>query len=90
MNDSGKVVVALLAGVAAGVVLGLMFAPEKGSQTRNKISDSLSDLADAVKERAEEQLGHLNGLKEKLVSAVKSKMDEVQTAVVSDEIEEHG
>jgi len=89
MNDSGKVVVALLAGVAAGVVLGLMFAPEKGSETRDKISDSLSDLADAVKERAEEQLGHLNGLKEKLVSTVRTKMGEVQ-AIVSDEIEEHG
>jgi len=90
MNDTGKVMVALLAGVATGVVMGMLLAPEKGSETRDKIGDALSDLTDAVKERAEEQLDKLNGLKEKLVATVKSKIGEVQHAVVSDEVEEHG
>ena len=88
MNENGKIVTALLAGLAAGAVLGLLFAPDKGSETRDKIQDSLADLGDAIKERAEEQLDQLNDLKEKLVAAVKSKVSHVESAI-DDEIEEH-
>jgi gas vesicle protein len=88
MKDSGKVVTALLAGLAAGAVLGLLFAPEKGSETRDKINDSLSDLADAIKERAEQQIDQLNELKEKVLASVKSKADQAES-YIDDEIEEH-
>jgi len=88
MKDSGKVVTALLAGLAAGAVLGLLFAPEKGSETRDKINDSLSDLADAIKERAEQQIDQLNELKEKVLASVTSKADQVES-IIDDEIEEH-
>lgn len=88
MKDSGKILTALLAGLAAGAVLGVLFAPEKGSETRDKINDSLADLADAIKERAEEQIDQLSGLKDKVVSAVKSKITPTET-ILEDEIEEH-
>ena len=35
--SSGKVVLGLLTGVAAGAIAGLLFAPDKGSGTRKKI-----------------------------------------------------
>lgn len=88
MKDSGKIVTALLAGLAAGAVLGVLFAPEKGSETREKINDSLGDLADAIKERAEEQFDQLNEFKEKMLAAVKTKMAKPE-AILEDEIEEH-
>mgnify|MGYP000951939513 CR=1 FL=1 len=88
MNDNGKIITALLAGLAAGAVLGILFAPEKGSETREKINDSLADLSDAIKERAEEQFDQLNDLKEKIVSTLKSKVGKV-SADIDDEIEEH-
>ncbi len=88
MNENGKVVAALLAGLAAGAVIGLLFAPEKGSETRDKLNDSLADLGDVLKERAEEQFDQLNELKEKLVSLVKSKTAHME-AVLDDEIIEH-
>lgn len=88
MKDSGKIVTALLAGLAAGAVLGVLFAPEKGSETREKINDSLGDLADAIKERAEEQLDQLNEFKDKMLAAVKTKMATPE-AIIEDEIEEH-
>ncbi|WP_312696468.1 YtxH domain-containing protein, partial [Sphingobacterium mizutaii] len=47
MKDNGKIVTALLAGLAAGAVLGIIFAPEKGSETREKLNESLADLTDA-------------------------------------------
>lgn len=88
MNENGKVATALLAGLAAGAVIGFLFAPDKGSETRDKINESLSDLGDALKERAEEQFDQLSDLKEKLVSLVKSKISEGE-AMLDDEIEEH-
>jgi len=88
MNDNSKVVTALLAGFAAGAIVGLLFAPDKGSETRDKINESLSDLGDAIKERAEEQFDQLSELKDKLIGLVKSKVSEVET-MVDDEIEEH-
>lgn len=88
MNENGKVVTALLAGVAVGALLGMLFAPEKGSETRDKINDSLADLGDAIKERAEEQFDQINELKEKLVATLKSKVSKIEAAI-DDEIEEH-
>ncbi|MCX6252345.1 MAG: YtxH domain-containing protein [Bacteroidetes bacterium] len=48
--SSGKVLLGLLAGVAAGALLGVLFAPDKGSKTRKKISKKGEDYADSLKE----------------------------------------
>ncbi|MGK6350739.1 YtxH domain-containing protein [Parapedobacter sp. DT-150] len=88
MNDNAKVVAALLAGLAAGAALGILFAPEKGSETRDKLNDSLKDLGDALKERTAEQLEHLNDFKEKVVAALKSKVNKGEQTV-EDVLEEH-
>jgi len=34
----------LLVGFAAGIVVGMLFAPDKGSETRRKISEKSNDL----------------------------------------------
>ncbi|NGF55488.1 YtxH domain-containing protein [Parapusillimonas sp. SGNA-6] len=88
MKDSGKIVTAMLAGLAAGAVLGILFAPDKGSETRDKLNESLADLGDALKERAEEQFDQLNEFKEKILSAVKSKLSKAED-IIEEEIEEH-
>ena len=36
----------LLAGLGAGLLLGILFAPDKGSATRQKIADRGTDLKD--------------------------------------------
>ena len=88
MKDNGKIVTSLLAGLAAGAFLGIIFAPEKGSETREKLNESLADLTDAIKERAEEQFDQLSDFKDKIVAAVKSKIGRAEDAI-DEEIEEH-
>jgi gas vesicle protein len=49
MNNTGKVLLGVLTGIVAGGLLGVLFAPEKGSDTRKKISKKSGDYADALK-----------------------------------------
>lgn len=88
MSDNAKVVAALLTGLAAGAALGILFAPDKGSETREKLNDSLKDLGDALKERTAEQLDHLNDFKEKIVASVKTKAGKYEREV-EEALEEH-
>lgn len=88
MNDNSKVVLALLAGLAAGTALGILFAPDKGTETRDKLNESLADLGDAIRERAEEQFDQLNEFKEKVVATLKTKINKGEE-IFEDEITEH-
>lgn len=51
--ENGKIIAGILAGVAVGAVLGLLFAPDKGSATRQKISDSLKGWGEDLADKAE-------------------------------------
>lgn len=57
--STGKALLAVLAGVAAGAALGVLFAPEKGSDTRKKILRKGEDLSDAVNEKINEKFDEL-------------------------------
>ena len=52
--STGKILLGVLAGVAAGAALGILFAPEKGSTTRKIISKKGDDYADELEDKFEE------------------------------------
>ena len=78
MNDNTKVVVALLVGLAAGAALGVLFAPGKGTETRDKLADSLKNLGDPIKETASAEIENLMNLKDKVVGNIKSKISSAE------------
>lgn len=88
MNDSGKILAALLAGLAAGAAIGILFAPEKGTDTRDKLSESLKDLGDAIKERSSEQVEQIKDLSDKVAASLKSKLKTGEKSA-EDALDEH-
>ncbi|EHQ28008.1 YtxH domain-containing protein [Mucilaginibacter paludis] len=74
MNDNSKVVIALLAGLAAGAALGILFAPDAGTETRDKLTESLKNLGDSIKETAAAEIDNLTGLKDKVINNLKTKI----------------
>ena len=66
--SNSKVLVGFLAGAAVGGVLGLLLAPDKGSETRRKIietgndlGDSIADLGGTVKDKFNEVVDGVKG-----------------------------
>lgn len=74
MKDNSKVVVALLAGLAAGAALGILFAPDRGNETRDKLSESLKNLGDSIRETAATEIDNLVGMKDKIIDNIKTKI----------------
>jgi gas vesicle protein len=49
--NNGKLVGAVLLGAAIGGILGVLFAPDKGTETRKKILAKGGDLRDSIKDK---------------------------------------
>ena len=69
-----KTLLGFLAGAAVGALAGILLAPDKGSETRKKISRKSGDLADSVKSSFND---FIDGVKESY-SGVKSDIEDVE------------
>jgi len=47
-SDSSLPIVALVAGLAIGASLSVLFAPKKGEETRGMIADGAADISDSL------------------------------------------
>jgi len=57
MAKSGlKVLAAGLLGVAAGIGIGILIAPAKGSKTRKKLKNQILDIADRIEDEIAEKV----------------------------------
>ena len=56
---TGKALLGVLAGIAAGAAIGLLLAPDKGDRLRKNISKKSEDLADAINDKIDEKFEEL-------------------------------
>jgi gas vesicle protein len=76
---NGKVVVGLLAGVAAGAILGVLFAPHSGKRSRRKIAHKSEEMADNVKEKFNDLLSTINHKYESVIKEAGDIVDNGKT-----------
>ena len=65
MPVNSKTLMALLLGAASGAVLGILFAPESGKNTRQKIRKWKEEMEDELSSLYEEGKEKVNNLKSK-------------------------
>ena len=55
-----NVVIGALAGIAVGALLGVLFAPDKGTETRKKIAKKSKDTTDSLKNKFNEFVDNIS------------------------------
>jgi gas vesicle protein len=74
--NTGKVALGVLAGLATGAILGILFAPDKGSETRKKIAEKGKDSLDGLKTKYNSVIDQLSSKLEAVKQNGQSHVDE--------------
>ncbi len=78
MTTSTKVILGLIGAAAAGAIIGMLVAPEKGSDMRQKVKDTASDWANQLGDLFAEGKSELNNLKNKASRAASTARTEAE------------
>lgn len=78
----------VLAGVGAGVTLGLLFAPKSGKETRKNISDATKKGLNYVGENLTNAKNYIEEKTSDIREALAEKYDELTDETISEKVEE--
>ncbi|MEO8582792.1 MAG: YtxH domain-containing protein [Flavitalea sp.] len=65
MTSTSKIILGIVGAAAAGAVIGMLLAPEKGSDIRQKVKDAANDWACQLADLLAEGKSELSNLKTK-------------------------
>lgn len=75
MNTTGKVLVGVLAGAAAGLLTGILMAPDSGKRTREKLLGKTKDLKNKTHDTLDDAKRTYNKKVETFAGEGKSSID---------------
>ncbi len=74
--NAGKLIAGILAGAAAGAILGVLFAPDKGEETRHKIASKGSDMKEKFNDFIDGLCDKYESLKDNITGRVEEYDDD--------------
>jgi gas vesicle protein len=88
--NSGKIALSILASVGVGVLIGIVFAPQKGSKTRRKIITKGEDYLDDLKNQfndflndATDKIEKIGQEKDDFLAKEKGKLIDIKNGIKS-------
>ena len=75
-DNTGSVLLALLTGAAIGAGIGILYAPDKGADTRRKIREKASDMKEDITERIHHAKDELTKTAEEKKVAFEEKLED--------------
>ncbi|KAF2335088.1 YtxH domain-containing protein [Flavobacterium daemonense] len=75
---ASNTILGIVGAAAAGALLGVLFAPDKGSETRKKIKDKSKDYGDNLKTKFDGIVDTIKSNGKELVDEGKSKFNQVK------------
>jgi len=86
---ANKIALGVLGGIATGAVLGILFAPAKGADTRKRILQKGNDYTDDLKDKLDNLSGTLKNNYDKMfhdgkdqIADGKSKFDDAKNVIM--------
>ena len=83
-NSTGSFIIGLLSGAAIGAAIGILYAPDKGDVTRDRLGKKANDLKEDLDDRFDDLKDYVNDtlgdMKEKLAD-VKEKVADVKEKI---------
>ncbi|MBC8054082.1 MAG: YtxH domain-containing protein [Sphingobacteriaceae bacterium] len=74
-DETAKLIAVAAIGLAVGGLLGILFAPSAGSETRSTIADSVNGFSGTVRDKARQGIDKLADLKNQAVDTVKTRVN---------------
>lgn len=74
----------MIIGFTSGLIIGILYAPAKGSKTREKLTEFGGDLKDGWDSLTDTVAAGIDSIKERTYSYTERTIEEVQNAHISD------
>ena len=83
MNSTSKTILAVMGAAAVGAIIGMLVAPEKGSDLRRRITDATGDWSHQLSDLLAQGKDQLNNLKNKATTEASRYTSEAEERVNS-------